>query len=103
MMTRDLRALAIGAAIAVGALLAYGPARAEDTVLKWGDNLPQSIDPHAVYDVPAGFSRLNAYDTLLRYEGNPPEIKPWLALSYTTSADSKDWLFQLRQGVKFHD
>jgi peptide/nickel transport system substrate-binding protein len=103
MTMRDLRVLAGAAALALGTLTAAGPARAEDTVLKWGDNLPQSIDPHAVYDVPAGFIRLNAYDTLLRYEGNPPEIKPWLALSYTASADSKDWLFQLRQDVKFHD
>ena len=93
-----------GFAIGLAALAILAPpAGAADTVLKWGDNLAPSLDPHALSDVPAAFSRLNMYDSLLRVVGNPPEIKPWLAERYTNSADGKDWVFQLRQGVKFHD
>jgi peptide/nickel transport system substrate-binding protein len=95
-----------GYGVLVGALAALAtpaPLSAADTVLKWGDNLSPSLDPHALSDVPAAFPRLNVYDSLLRVVGNPPEIKPWLAERYTSSPDGKDWRFELRKGVKFHD
>jgi len=107
MTLRNLRSIGGAARVALVALAVSstlsGRARAEDTVLKWGDNLTVSIDPHALYDTNIAFIRLNAYDTLFRYDGNPPEIKPSLAESYTVSPDGKDWLFALRKGVKFHD
>jgi len=71
--------------------------------LVWGDTLPKSLDPHAVYDVPMQFYMLNVYDGLYRYQGNPPELEPWLAESYSVSGDGLTWTFQLRKGVKFHD
>ena len=95
-----------GMAIGLAALTALAqPAAAQtaDTVLKWGDNLSPSLDPHALSDVPAAFPRLNAYDSLLRVVGNPPKIEPWLAERYTGSADGKAFRFELRKGVKFHD
>src|SRR5258708_22265351 len=103
MAMRVLRSIAVAAGLALAALAAPDAARAEDTVLRWSDNLTASIDPHALYDTNIAFIRLNAYDTLFRYDGNPPEIKPALAERYTASPDGKDWLFTLRQGVKFHD
>src|ERR1700719_1969104 len=72
-------------------------------VLVTGDNLPTNLDPHQIFDVPMQFYSLNAYDNLYRYEGNPPELKPWLALSHTVSEDGLTWEFKLRQGAKFHD
>ena len=45
------------------------------------------LDPHVKYDGNAYFFNLNMYDNLLRYQGNPPEIVPWLAESY----DVTDW------------
>ena len=69
----------------------------------WGENLPKALDPHVVYDVPMQFYLLNTYDTLYRYIGNPPELKPWLAESETVSDDGLTWTITIRKGVKFHD
>ena len=87
-------------ALAVAVALAAGPAHAQ-SVMVWGDNLPSNLDPHALYDVPSSFIQLNVYDNLYRYEGNPPQIKPWLAESYAASKDGKTWEFKLRSGVTF--
>src|SRR5260221_202686 len=43
------------------------------------------------------------YDNLLRYQGNPPEIVPWLAERYDASEDGRTWTFHVRRGVQFHD
>ena len=69
----------------------------------WGENLPKALDPHVVYDVPMQFYMLNTYDTLHRYVGNPPELKPWLAESESVSDDGLTWTIKIRKGVKFHD
>ena len=76
---------------------------AQPGVLVTGDNLPVNLDPHQVFDVPMQLYSLNAYDNLYRYEGNPPEMKPWLALSHSVSEDGLTWDFKLREGAKFHD
>ncbi len=79
------------------------PALAQQRPLVWGDTLPATLDPHAVFDVPSQFVLLNAYDGLYRYQGNPPQLIPWLAEGHTTSADGLTWDFTLRAGAKFHD
>jgi peptide/nickel transport system substrate-binding protein len=71
--------------------------------LVWGDTLPKSLDPHAVYDVPMQFYMLNTYDGLHRYVGNPPKLEPWLAKSHKVSDDGLTWNFDLVEGAKFHD
>ncbi|MEJ0071985.1 MAG: ABC transporter substrate-binding protein [Pseudomonadota bacterium] len=103
MAFRELRLCAVAVGVMLGTGFAPGGGHAADSVLKWSDNLSPSLDPHTLSDVPSAFSRLNVYDSLLRVQNNPPEIKPWLAESYTTSPDGKAWSFQLRKGVKFHD
>jgi peptide/nickel transport system substrate-binding protein len=88
-------------------LLAFGatvgPAAGQDGVMVWGDALPANLDPHDPYDVPAALNQLNVYDNLYRYQGNPPQLQPWLAESHTASKDGKTWEFKLRKGVRFHD
>jgi len=79
------------------------PAQAQQRPLVWGDTLPATLDPHAIFDVPSQFILLNVYDGLYRYQGNPPELVPWLAESHTVSADGLTWEFKLRAGVKFQD
>ena len=78
----------VGAAV-VAALLAVAPnvRASQPGLLTTGDNLPANLDPHQMFDVPMQFYSLNAYDNLYRYEGNPPQLKPWLADSYTVSPD----------------
>jgi peptide/nickel transport system substrate-binding protein len=80
-----------------------GPAAAQDNAMVWGDALPANLDPHDPYDVPAALIQLNVYDNLYRYQGNPPQLQPWLAESHTASRDGRTWEFKLRKGVKFHD
>jgi len=90
---------------ALVAVLAVAPnARAgQPGVLATGDNLPANLDPHQIFDVPMQFYSLNTYDNLYRYEGNPPQLKPWLAESHSVSPDGLTYEFKLRPGVKFHD
>ncbi|MCC7426669.1 MAG: ABC transporter substrate-binding protein [Alphaproteobacteria bacterium] len=71
--------------------------------LRWGGNLSRTLDPHTVYDVPSAFTRVNLYDCLYEYAGNPPEPKPLLATETRSSADGKTHDFTIRAGVKFHD
>src|SRR3954452_21852306 len=93
-----------GAVALAAVAMAVPQARAaQPGTLVTGDNLPANLDPHQIFDVPMMLYSLNAYDNLYRYEGNPPELKPWLAESHTVSADGKTWEFKLRQGAKFHD
>lgn len=70
-------------------------------VLTW--NSPDIMDPHVKYDVGAAAFNLNIYDNLLRYQGNPPEVVPWLAETHTVTDGGRKWTFSLRRGVKFHD
>jgi ABC-type transport system substrate-binding protein len=61
------------------------------------------LDPHIKYDVPAAAFNLNIYDNLLRYQGNPSEIIPWLAERDEAADGGRRWTFYLRRGVTFHD
>ena len=100
--SRFIRLLAGAAAVFAAAFVAPS-ADAQQRPLVWGDTLPATLDPHAIFDVPSQFVLLNAYDGLYRYQGNPPRLVPWLAESHTTSADGLTWDFTLRAGIKFQD
>lgn len=90
--------------LAAGALLPWdAKAQRRPNEIVWGDQLPGGLDPHALSDVPMQFIQLNAYDELYRYQGNPPDLIPWLASGHTVSPDGMTWLFTLRPGIKFHD
>ena len=66
-------------------------------------NAPDILDPHVKYDVGAAAFNLNLYDNLLRYQGNPPEIVPWLAETYEVADGGRKWTFHLRRDATFHD
>ena len=61
------------------------------------------LDPHVKYDVSAAAFNLNIYDNLLRYQGNPPQLVPWLAERDEAADGGRRWQFYLRPGVTFHE
>ncbi|SFP25023.1 peptide/nickel transport system substrate-binding protein [Paracoccus pantotrophus] len=89
------------AALALGA-----PAWAQDSVLRVGVGSDISgLDPHrasATTDKgPIGWM----FNGLLRFppgSADPDDLEPDLAESWTSSADGTEWVFKLREGVRFH-
>lgn len=43
------------------------------------------------------------YETLTYYDYKTGVVKPRLAINWSVDSDGKEWIFQLRKGVKFHD
>jgi peptide/nickel transport system substrate-binding protein len=71
-------------------------------ILASGADVPD-LDPHlSTGYAPAAFSR-NLYETLVRVEGNPPRIVPFLAESWTVSPDGLEYTFKLNAAAKFND
>lgn len=91
------------AAVAVLGVPPVALAQRKPGEMIWADQLPGSLDPHSVSDVPMQGYMVNVYDTLYIYHGNPPKIEPWLATGHTVSDDGLTWTFKVREGVKFHD
>src|SRR5882757_11340888 len=101
-MKRTILALLTAVAAATAPLVA-GEAWAQGKYVHANNSGYDNLDPHAIFDVGRAASRINFYDGLYRWVDNPPKMIPWLAESYTASADGKTWEFKLRKGVKFHD
>lgn len=59
------------------------------------------LDPSVKYDASTRTFHQALYDALLKYEGNPPEVKPWLAESWTVSDDGTTYTFNLAQNATF--
>ena len=90
------------AVFAVFGLSPISDASAKDKFVFANSSAYDTMDPHAVFDVGRVAYRLNLYDGLMRWLDNPPELKPWLAESYTVSDDGLKYTFKLRD-AKFHD
>jgi peptide/nickel transport system substrate-binding protein len=68
---------------------------------------PRMSDPNYTTQGGDNWATEQMYEQLVRPEdGNfavtPADFQPALATSWTNSADSKEWVFQLRDGVQFH-
>jgi len=61
------------------------------------------LDPHVRYDWSTRMIQQAVYDALVKYEGDPAVIKPWLAEKWETSADGMTWTFTLAANAKFHN
>ena len=62
-----------------------------------------TMDPGIKYDAPTKTLYKAVYDSLLKYEGTPSEIKPWLAESWEVSEDGLVYTFHLAKNVKFQN
>lgn len=99
--------------IVVAALLVHAQAQGDPNVFNFGVYFePSGVDPHISTDAAATWMANNLYDTLIRYDTDTladgtvvgtTNYKPWLAESWTVSDDGRTFVFQIRQGVPFHD
>lgn len=104
----DRRSFLSGAVAAVAASSldpAYGFEReGSRRILVFSGNQPVPIlDPHQRYDWSTRMMQRCLYDALVRYEGTPARIIPWLAERWETSADGLRWTFHLTDKARFHD
>lgn len=84
--------------LAAAMIALTGTAQAEDGVLDRGIGSEwSSLDPHVNFDAAAGWILDDAYEGLVRYNGN--EILPGAAESWTVSEDGTTYTFTLREGL----
>ncbi|SOC45165.1 nickel transport system substrate-binding protein [Rhizobium subbaraonis] len=87
------------AALALSLLLPVG-ASAQTLDFSWSQNVGP-LNPHA-YSPNQMFAQAMVYESLVKYQADGT-VAPWLAESWTVSADGKTFTFKLRPGVKFSD
>lgn len=64
----------------------------------------QYLDPQVSYDIFGAAAQQNVYEPLLWFNGtNGQDVVPWLAQSYSVSADGTTMTATLRSGIKFAD
>jgi peptide/nickel transport system substrate-binding protein len=78
-------------------------AQAETRFVFANESNYDTMDPHVAFDVGRVAVRLNLYDGLMRWQGNPAKLEPWVAERFEVSDDALVYTFYMRQGVKFHD
>lgn len=61
------------------------------------------LDPALIDDGESVVVCRAVYEPLVRYARDSLTIEPCLATSWTKSENGKNWFFELRKGVKFHD
>jgi len=64
---------------------------------------PDRLDPNLSGLRPSQIVFFQIFDPLVVRDKQDKKFKPWLATSWTVSADGKVYTFKLRSGVKFHD
>ena len=58
--------------------------------------------PFVAYTSISQYVKDNVYEPLVMFD-QKGDIHPWLAESWTANANSSEWTFKIRRGVKFHD
>ncbi|HEY0181345.1 MAG TPA: ABC transporter substrate-binding protein [Rhodopila sp.] len=104
MVVPSFRAQALLLAALLVSFTPLSPTRAQSTenVLRVGNGSEiNSLDP-AVQDVARLTVKMNTYDPLYRWLGNPPQMVPCLATSYTESPDGLTYTVSLAHGARFH-
>src|SRR5262249_16639405 len=66
------------------------------------DQEPPTLDPHASPSA-VTFQIVASVTESLLFHGRDGKLVPWLAESWTTSADGRTVTFKLRKDVQFHD
>jgi len=58
--------------------------------------------PFVAYTSTSQYVKDNVYEPLVMFD-HKGDIHPWLAESWAPNANSTEWTFKIRRGVKFHD
>lgn len=87
-------------------LLAGAPGLAAEqqnvlTLVRGGDSL--TLDPAQASDSESALVVGQICEGLVRVKDGGLQVEPALAVSWTVSADGKEWTFRIRRGVSFHD
>ncbi|WP_238492595.1 ABC transporter substrate-binding protein [Desulfotruncus alcoholivorax] len=64
---------------------------------------PATLDPHQMQDYNSTRAGREIFNTLVEFKDESTELEPGLATSWDISEDGLEYVFHLRQGVKFHD
>lgn len=107
-MMKKLILSTMAAALFAGSFMASPAAAFERTedgeiIVFAGRQAIPVLDPHVRYDWSTRMMQQAVYDALVKYEGDPAEIQPWLAESWETSEDGKTWTFKLVENAAFHN
>ena len=79
-------------------------AQADANTLVYGSGQDISnLDPHTGHDYSITWGQRAVYDSLLRYVGNPAELRPLLATEVTGNPDATEWTIVLDERATFHD
>ncbi len=92
--------------LALGGAAAFAPAARAEAGKRFvtaNNSGYDTLDPHVVFDIGRIGSRLNMYDCLVRWVGNPPELKMWLADRIDIAPDGVTYTVAMKPGAKFHD
>lgn len=105
-MTYFTKAVALSATLAASLAWA-GPSLAQDKILRVGINAPEikTLDPHRASSTAEKGPMSWVFNGLVRFppgSASPQDLEPDLAESWTTSEDGTEWVFTLKQDVKFH-
>ncbi len=91
------------------AIWAFAEVKNPDTFISLTIGEPETLDPHWMYDTASGEVVLNAYDNLIRYDGESlTDFLPMIATEVPTLENGliKDggatYIFPIREGIKFH-
>ena len=105
-MSRYLLGLAAAgialASFAFEPALAADPKRGGEITILYKDDF-DSMDPAIGYTVQSWTPIKAVFDGLMDYKPGTSELQPDLAKSFDISDDGKEYIFHLRQGVKFHN
>jgi peptide/nickel transport system substrate-binding protein len=93
----------------LGTLAASAPAfgferEGNRKLIVWGGKTPvQNLDPHQRFDSPHYLVQNMLYEPLVIYDGDPAEIKPWLAQSWESNDNASVWTFKLNAKARFQN
>ncbi len=70
----------------------------------FGTSLPvATLDPHQALDRESLQVCGNLYETLVEFSSEESKIVPHFATSWEVKEQGKEWIFHLKEGIKFHD